>query len=129
MSITPFARALALTICGGLAACEYGPPAIANAFSQPATYRVSFAEGASFEGTLPQGTILWQPQKGRRITSVTITPASGARREYPASVLQRLREQRHVRDELWIFSTRGIRLEDAHDTQRIRKELPTPPKA
>lgn len=127
--MTPFARALVLIICGGLAACEYGPPAIANGFSRPATFKVSFAEGRPYEGTLPQGTILWQPQKGRHITSVTITAASGTRHDYSAAALEQLREQRHVQDELWIFSTRGIRLEDTHDTQRIRKELPTPPKA
>jgi hypothetical protein len=128
MSIRSFVRALVVLLFSCLAACEYGPPAIANAYPQPATFRVSFAEGALFEGTLSQGTILWQPQKGRHVSSVTITTASGSRRDYPSPALQRLREQRHIREELWIFGISGVRLEDAHDTKRIRKELP-PPKA
>jgi hypothetical protein len=126
MSIRSLVRALVISLSGCLAACEYGPPAIANAYPQPATFRVLFAQGAPFEGTISQGAILWQPQKGRHVSSVTITTASRSRRDYPSPVLQRLREQRHVRDELWIFGISGIRLEDARDTQRIRKELPPP---
>jgi hypothetical protein len=128
MRIVWFVRAFVLILSAALAACEYGPPVIANGFSQAATFRASFSEGPPFEGTLGPGTILWQAQRGRQLTSVTITTADGTRNDYPTEVLQRLRSQRPVKDELWIFSARGIRLEDTHDIQRVRNKLPTSPK-
>jgi hypothetical protein len=115
-------------VFSALTGCEYGPPAIANGYLQPATFSVAFADDPPFEGTLPQGSILWQPQRDRHVTSITVTTPSGTR-HYSATALQRLRGQRRVKDELWVISASGIRLEDSHDAQRIRKELPTPPKA
>ena len=125
----PFAYAIMFITCSTLAACEYGPPAIANVYSRPARFTASFSEGSPFEGAIAQGSILWQSQKGRRLTSVTIVTADGARHVYSEAVLQRLRAQRKVQDELWIFGPSGLRLEDVRDIERIRKELPTPPKA
>jgi hypothetical protein len=110
-----------------LGSCDpaYGP-VIANGYRAPVTLHAMFSDQKPFDGVLPSGTDFWQRIEGRRLVSLTVTLPVGAQRTYGASALDRLRRATPFKEELWVVSDSGIRLEDLHRIAAIRKTLPPP---
>jgi hypothetical protein len=111
-----------------LGSCDpaYGP-VIANGYLAPVTLHAMFSDRKPFDGVLPSGSDFWQRIEGRRIVSLAVTLPSGAHRNYGASALDRLRSATPVKEELWVISDSGIRLEDLRHVAAVRKTL-RPPK-
>src|ERR1700730_1363276 len=104
---------------------DYGP-VIANGYGASGTLRAMFSDGKHSDGVLPSGSAFWQRVEGRRLVSLTLTLPARAERTYGASALDRLRRATPLKEELWVVSDTGIRLEDLHRIAAVRKTLPPP---
>ena len=103
-------------------------PCILNGYRVAVGLVTTFGDGTSSPGSLPPGSDAWQRIKGRHLVSLSVMPTGADKHVYTASTLNRLRREHPVKDELWIVSEQGIKLEDRRRIKAVREELAHPRK-